>query len=829
MKNLLITLTLIFFVSFNYGQNRKTIPAVRTYQHIIIDGKLNEPAWTKAPVATNFIQNEPSNGQPSKEHTIVKVLYDQSGIYIGAILYDNHPDSIRFDLTQRDEMPRHTDAFGVLLDPYNNGLYGFLFGVTSANVQFDYKLTPNGQDFSWDAVWQSATSKFDSGWIAEIKIPYSAFRFSTAHIQNWGINFIRFIPRYQELSAWNFIDKTKPGFVEQSGLLTGIKNIKPPLRLAFMPYISAYANNSEGSWSYFIRGGMDLKYGINESFTLDMMLIPDFGQVESDDKVLNLSPFETKYVEKRQFFTEGSELFNKAGIFYSRRIGSTPINFNLPYSQLKPHEIVINNPSQTQILNATKITGRTNKGLGIGLLDAITMPTKATVLDTLTNSKRFITTQPYTNYNVFVLDQSLPQNSFLSFINTNMLAINNLLANVSAIDYRIRLFDQNYTISGISSISSRKPFHQNTQNGFRNEITFEKSKGNLLFGFNNRIFDTKYNINDLGYLRHNNFITTNLWLSYQNFKKNNLLLNWQSRLRFQYTTLYQNLAFTEENISCSFSGMFKNYWTFYFGGFYQPKNPIDWYDPRIWGRFYKGPKTTFIWLHLSTNSAKPLFLGIGGHVFFAKQHKHGFAINTNLNLRMSNKFNINYQFNYDIANRYGYVKAINFDTIYYGFRHQQTITNTIVLKYIFTNKAGLRFRLRHYWSLADYKTPFYFLNPDGTLSPSNFSTNANINFNAFTIDLTYTWNFAPGSQLTLMWKNQILNYSPYITYNFINNLENTISSPQNNSFSIKILYYLDWSYFHKNVRPKIANTLNSMVKNIFTSRLTKKDNNPNYS
>ncbi len=799
MKNKFLALLLNLLVITGYAQETKTLQAVETNEKIKIDGILNEPAWTQAHTATGFVQYEPSNGAKASFPTKVKVLYDQTGIYFGFINNDPHPDSIRTDLTHRDQQSTNTDLDGILIDPFNKGLYGYGFMVTAAGVQLDLKATPNGEDYSLDAVWQSATHITDSGWTAEIKIPYSALRFPVADVQTWKINFFRFIARYLETDSWNFIDKTKPGFIVQSGELTGIHGIKPPLRLAFMPYFSTYLNNNDGIWSHSIRGGMDLKYGINESFTLDMMLIPDFGQVESDDKVLNLSPFETYYVEKRQFFTEGSELFNKGGIFYSRRIGAQPENYYQAYSKLKPNEIITNNPTQTQILNATKLTGRTPKGLGIGLLNAITLPSYAIAKDTITGSTRKIMTQDLTNYNVLVLDQSLNNDSYISVINTNLAEKGNKrLANVTALDYQIRLFNKKYTLKGTAAMSLRSgseildnPF------GYANSIDFSKTSGNFRFGFKNELSSNQYDINDLGYMQRNNFLNSKIWISYNKYKPSLIFLNWSANLGYGLNLLYENHDFQAEYIHTHFNAQLKNLWNIGFFAFFQPRDEFDWYEPRVPGWFYRDPAVTFFGGNISTKYNAKIVLSLRAHQFLSTDpKKHGYSVGANTSFRFNEKFNFSYGLNFDKANRYGYVYNEG-DSIYFGFRHQRTITNNFTLNYIFTNKQGLTMRLRHYWSIADYENQFYLLQNNGRLKPSDFQTNADINYNAFTIDLIYTWNFAPGSELNLMWKNQIYTYDNHLVYNFSQNLINTIEAPQMNSFSFKILYYLDWLYLKR--------------------------------
>jgi hypothetical protein len=425
---ILLILGGVILISFNDAKaqilSKKFLPSKKIEQHITIDGRLSESIWDSVPVAHNFVQHEPYNGRKPSYPTSVHVAYDNDALYLGAFMQKDS-SKISAGLSQRDNWGGMTDYFGVWLSPFNDGINGFEFWVSAGGNQIDAKRTLNRADRNWDEVWQSATTVTDSGWIAEIRIPYSAIRFPKSDLQSWGINFWRSDKKSGEQSTWNYIDREVAGALNQSGVLKNLKDIKPPLRLSFMPYVSSYLiRNENGKFSSSYKGGMDIKYGINESFTLDMMLIPDFGQVQSDDEVLNLSPFETKYSEKRTFFTEGAELFEKADIFYSKRIGGTPeyrskVNDNTEDGKYGKHFVIDENPNSAQMINATKISGRTERGLGIGVMNSMVANTYATLLDTLTGEKREIRTQPFTNYNVIVFDQTLDNNSYASLINTN--------------------------------------------------------------------------------------------------------------------------------------------------------------------------------------------------------------------------------------------------------------------------------------------------------------------------------------------------------------------------------------------------------------------------
>jgi len=283
---------------------KKRVEAIRIKIPPKIDAVLDDSAWLNIPIATDFIQLTPENGKPASYNSEVKFVYDDRALYVGAMLYDPQPDDIMKELSKRDEI-NMADYFGVYLDCFNDYLTAFGFFVTSSGVQIDLKSTENnGEDDSWDAVWQSEAKIIENGWVVELKIPYSAIRFPQTDTQVWGLQIFRNIIRYRENTTWSMVNREVDGLNNQAGELHGIKNIDPPLRLSFVPYVAGYIEKSPESskWGYSFNYGLDLKLGLNESYTLDMTLIPDFGQVQSDDEIYNLSPFEVYYDEKRPFF-----------------------------------------------------------------------------------------------------------------------------------------------------------------------------------------------------------------------------------------------------------------------------------------------------------------------------------------------------------------------------------------------------------------------------------------------------------------------------------------------------------------------------------------------
>jgi hypothetical protein len=270
MKRFLFLLLLLPAVfSFAQTAKKKTV-AQRVEQAPKIDGVLDDVVWENVPVATGFIQNAPHPGIPAAKRSEVKIIYDDVAIYVGAQLYDDHPDSILHELSQRDN-EANADMFGVFLDTYNDDINAYGFFITAAGVQLDGRYSSQGQDLNWNAVWQSQAKINDKGWVVEFKIPYSAIRFPKVADQNFGFNIIRKVRRTREDQFWNELKPEVDGLINQSGDLEGISNIQSPVRLSITPYVASYMdnfpynNNRKNSNSFSFNGGMDIKYGINES------------------------------------------------------------------------------------------------------------------------------------------------------------------------------------------------------------------------------------------------------------------------------------------------------------------------------------------------------------------------------------------------------------------------------------------------------------------------------------------------------------------------------------------------------------------------------------
>ena len=788
----------------NGAPAKKSVEALYIDKPLTIDAVLDEPVYRQARPAKDFVQLQPYNGKPSQQPTEAFFFYDQKAVYVGAMLYDSAPDSIFNLYTERDQFGMF-DYFGVYLDPYNEGQLAFGFFISPAGVQFDLKATKisegDSEDEKWNAVWESKTRITEEGWIVEMRIPYSALRFPDKEVHTWGLNMFRNIRRYNSNNSWSLVDRTVSGFIHQEGELTGIKNIKPPVRLSLSPYLAAYVETRSGEAKpdFTYKGGMDLKYGLSESFTLDMMLIPDFGQIQSDDKELNLSPYELYYDEKRQFFTEGTELFQRGGIFYSRRIGGTPLFSDNAESSLDSNEIVDYNPVETQLLNATKISGRTVKGWGIGFLNAMTLPSHAILKDTLTGETREVTTQNFTNYNVSVVDKSLKNNSYVSLINSNMALANNpLMANVTATEFQVRNKKMTYAVSGNAGYSIRGDTTR--EKGFTASLGFNKNSGKFRFGFSQSICSDAYNPNDLGYLRRNNEMITEVEAGYHIFEPVWIIRESHLNAGWEYTRMVDPSDKFGHEIGIDWYTLFKNNYELEIFTAIET-NRHDYYETRVAGRYFVNPMYWTINAYLATDSRKPVSLSVGGGTYTKPSNdQYGYSGNTELNIRIGQRVQIYTEFGFDNAlNELDYVnKTDSEDTIYFAKRDIRTIENVLACAYAITNKAGISLRMRHYWSGAACKE-FYQLQEDGSLLLDEmYNQNHDENYNAFNIDMLFRWVFAPGSELSLAWKNTIFDQKDQVTNAYFENLDNTLNSDQTNSISLKILYYLDYNQVRRN-------------------------------
>jgi hypothetical protein len=789
---------LLFFVFFSlttYGQ-KKTLQAKSTIENITIDGKIDEEAWKTAPIATDFIMFEPDNGKPISENrkTEVKVLYDNTAIYVSAILYDDEPNKISRELTNRDNFGV-SDNFSVSINGNNDGQQDFRFFVSAAGVQMDCLATEGLEDFNWDAIWDSKVTITNFGWVVEVKIPYAALRFSKAAKQTWGLNFKRDIKRdaQDQSYTWNFVDTKIGSVITQEGTLEGIKNIKTPTRLFLIPYTSAYYQQDDYASDKTLKAGMDIKYGINDAFTLDAILVPDFGQTKFDNAILNLEPFEQQLNENRPFFTEATDLFSKGGLFYSRRIGGAPTTE--PTTGV--NEVVTEYPSSVDLLNAVKVSGRTDKGLGIGFLNAITEKTYATIQDTISGATRKEVIEPLTNYNVLVLDQRFNQNSSVTLVNTNTIRNGGFRdANVSALLFDLNTKANTYKLYGdfkYSSITGSENY-----DGYKTALNFAKTSGKYRYLFTGKYLSENYDINDLGIIFVNNYHAGYAEMTYRivNPTKtfNSFKINQNINVDIQNTTGKTQEAWYKALITAT--TVKNNYLEFLLQ--VNPLERFDFYEPRSPGRYVYKPKSIIGYAQFYSNDNKPFHYEIEASVEkFDEENRNTYALYGGIKYRFNDKLSLSYNFQYTRkVNDRGWVGFDN-DDIIFAERNREIVEHYFTGKYSINNKMTFNLIARYYWSYSE-NHEFFTLQDDGYLTPnSTYSENKNRNFNSWNLDFSYSWWFAPGSEISVLYRNYALESTNLVQKNMSTNLSNVFDTNLTTILSISLRYYIDYNSLRK--------------------------------
>ncbi|UGS23227.1 DUF5916 domain-containing protein [Flavobacterium channae] len=787
-----ITLLFLFTgVLISFAHTKKTISTFKINEAISIDAELNETSWAKAEVATDFVSLEPKNGTPIPEEfrTEAKVLYSNDAVYIGVKLYDPNPEKILKELVERDDLGT-SDFFGVFINGYNDGQQEFRFFVTAANGQLDTNFTStDGEDGSWNAIWESNAKITDFGWVIEMKIPYAALRFPEQEKQIWGINFFREVRRERQKYTWSPIDNKIGAISQQAGLLTGIENIKTPTRLFLIPYSSFYLSGSDTQKTKGeLKGGLDIKYGINDAFTLDAILVPDFGQTKFDNVVLNLGPFEQQFNENRPFFTEGTDMFSKGNLLYSRRIGQTPdLNLNINENES------VESPGAINLVNALKISGRDKDGLGIGFLNAITEKTMATATNSVDNSTRQVEISPLTNYNVMVFDQRFNQNSSVTFINTNVTRNGSFRdANVTGLLFDLNNKTNKYNLSG--GLKSSSISDVENKNGYNASLYFAETNGKFRYSVGSEYMSKDFEINDLGINFRTNYYSFSGNTNYRILNPTKTFNTFRINLNsyFEFYTPTNQIQSSNFNVNLNSTNK-KNH--FFGGGInFNPFKNYDYYEPRVADRFFVNPTNVGGWFYFSSNYNNKFAIDFEPFITHViNENRYEAGVNISPRYRFSDKFSLVYSFNYfKQQNDIGFIDFED-SNIIFARRNRDTYTNSLSSKFSISSVMNFNLSVRHYWSLAE-NNKINNLNEDGSLSTnSTYLGNRNSNFSTWNLDLSYSWWFAPGSQMSVLYRNNASTFDRTINKDFGSNFSNLFDDNLNHIFSISVRYFIDYN------------------------------------
>jgi hypothetical protein len=789
---------LIFTVSSVTSQNKKTLHITRAEAAPKIDGILNDAIWSNAEIATNFVQYEPDIGnlRVRSQRTEVKITYDDNAIYIGAYLYDD-PDKIMKQLTARDNFGQ-ADFLRVVLNPNNDSQNDTQFVVFSSGQQADAIANPSvGRDFSWNAVWQSAVSIVADGWVVEIEIPYRTLRFEDQDKPTWGLQLERHFRRERSQYSWNTINPTKGNVGIYHGELKGLNGIKPPVRLNLYPFSTGIVNIFDGKTTTDLTFGMDVKYGLTDNFTLDATLVPDFSQAGFDNVVLNLGPFEQTFSEQRQFFTEGIDLFSKGGLFFSRRIGSAPSG----ELELNENEKA-NVANEVKVLNALKVSGRTKEGLGVGFFNAITEKTYATITDTISGKKRNEVVEPFTNYNILVVDQQFNGNSAVSLINTNVSREGHFRdANTTALVADIINKRNTYRISSELRMSNVNYQNSDLETGFSSSLFVGKVHGNLRYSFDHNFADTKYDINDIGLNLRNNRNDFGGDVSYETFEPSGKLNSYRINGFINYRRLVNPNVFSQLNFGGGYRASTIKLDAYGFRLNVQPGEQYDFFESRDGRAFiFENSVNSGGWF--SSNFNRVFAIGLRANISTLFEDGRDFFqydFEIEPRVRVSDKLLLRYELNFDFRNGdRGYATRENDESIF-GERNRQRLTNSLTGNYNFDPFHSLALSFRHYWDTVDYDTKLFTLLDNGRLTTDanytidNVSDNPNINFSTWNIDLSYSWQFVQGSFLTVLYRNQLFSNDENAEDGFNDSLNQLFDQPVQHTFSLRLQYFIDFN------------------------------------
>lgn len=832
-----------------FASIKRVYYATRTELKPKIDGILDDECWQKiGNWDGNFIQQQPHQAAPPSQDTEIKILYDDKYLYFAIICHDNEPDKMSPILGRRDE--NNGDIAGIALDSYNDKQTAFEFNLTAAGQKIDLMhMGEYGWDFEWNAVWDGKTTVGDSAWYAEMRVPFTQIRFSNVEEHVWGMHIWRWIHRVQEESQWKLIPVDAPAMVYIFGELRGIKDIPYKRNFEVMPYVKGkYITDSESNENF--GGGIDGKMGITSDFTLDYTVNPDFGQVEADPSILNLTSYEVFYDEKRPFFLEGKSILeynaDQDMLYYSRRIGHAP-----SYQPVTYENETLSMPDNTSIIDAFKLTGKNKKGLSLGVVNSMTAREYATISSDDGKTKEAV--EPFTNYFIGRLKQDWNKgNTTLGGIATS--TIRNIkddqlefLADksfVSGVDFEHNWLNRKYFINvksfyskidgsetAISKLqrSTQHLFQREdaehlqynpeltTLQGWGGELSGGKRSGKLRITGNVDWRSPGVDLNDVGYMWQADYIREETHLLYMVNKPNNIFLKYYFGIDQRHNWSYggENLM---DKLDSEARFTFKNYWIL--------KLVVDRVFNEIDTRQLRGgpslridgnTKAGFLF---QTNSSKDFIFGT--LMDFTKyddkitwKNRYNLAlfwlINNNITVSSSTNFTN------EVSNSQ-YVKQKTVDgkkQYVVGKIARETLYTTLRVEYFITPELSLQYYGSPYASTGKYDSyrkvnqskskklneryaPLFIVEGDDgdILVDENgnalldFNTeNPDFDFSEFRSNFVLRWEYKTGSTFYFVWTNTSSTYSNQYNPSIINSFSNFRDARAQNAFMIKFSYW----------------------------------------
>ncbi|MEP7065993.1 MAG: DUF5916 domain-containing protein [Gemmatimonadota bacterium] len=817
--------------------------AIRASAPPVLDGKDDDAIWRTAPEITAFQQFSPTSGGNASFRTAAKVAFDDRYLYVLVRMYDPHPDSIRAFLSRRD-VPTPSDRVKIMIDSYHDRRTGYELAVNPRGVKSDsYTFNDSQEDPSWDGVWDVATSIDAQGWIAEYRVPFSQMRFPRGATHVFGFGVVRDIARLNERDSWPLIHRNRAGIASQFGELTGIDQLGSLRHLEVMPYVVtknvttttpalAYGHQQQ------LTGGADLKYGVSSNFTLDATVNPDFGQVESDPAVLNLSAFETYYQEKRPFFIEGAGIFRFdlqchmnacSNLFYSRRIGRAPEIADTSSTALLP--------AYTSILGAAKLTGRTQHGLSIGLLEAATQREIGSLGQTL---------EPRSNYLVTRIQQELPDNNgnigvMLTGVNRQLdsFAADSLrkTAYVGALDFRRDFHHNDYRVSGyfVKSDVTGSPhaiavtqansthYYQKPDDGEAYDTTrtslggdgerlsVEKANGTFQFFEGFVRYSQGLEVNDVGFLTSAGLQRQSTWLGLNLVKPTSLYR--QLMVNFSQHNVWNTVRMSAANMTDDDAGIFAdaeltNSWRAHGGFSWHRFIPV--YDDRAarGGPALRRWPYTETSLEIDGDPRMRLLPSLGLYAFSSTGSRSwGYGVDPSLSFRISRSLTgvVSPHFDHNSDNNQwmdNLISSDGTDTAYtFGHIDQNTVSLTLRADYTMSPKLSLQIYAQPFASSGRY-TDWRQLsddprnvNYDRRFIPYGTPEGAseyNFDVAEFNTNVVLRWEYRAGSTIYAVWtqgRSFENDGSPFGSLNVHGSTHDLYAIHPDNTFLIKASYW----------------------------------------
>lgn len=735
------------------------VQAVRTMTPVQVDGVLSEDVW-RSEGFTGFRQSDPEDGAPASEKTIVRVAFDQRSLYVAARLYDSNPEEI-ISLLGRRDAEVESDWFVFAVDPYYDRRSGFQFAVNPAGAIRDGTLfNDEGVDMTWDGIWEYAARIDDQGWAVEIRIPFHQLHFRKKDSYTWGVNFFRTIKRKNERCVYSWIPKEESGYVSRFAPLTGLRDIRPHRLVEFLPYTVGRAEYSPavpgdpfrtGS-DYAGNIGFDLKSAIKTHLTLNASVNPDFGQVEVDPAVINISDQETYYVEKRPFFVEGADIFrfgygganvrrnlgwSDPSFFYSRRVGRSPHGY-------VPVAGYVDSPDWTAILGAAKITGKVGDGWNLGVMTALTQREYARVDDgqdrisyevepfstygvvrALKEFKGgfrglgFIATGTWRDLKMETLQSRLPRSAFSfgldgwtfldrdrTWVITGWAGGTTVSGSEDAIS-RLQLSSLHYYQRPDVDYVDFDP-NATSLNGWAGRIFVNKQKGSFVFNSAMGVISPGFHAVDLGYHTRGDVINGHVEAGYQSFHPGKVFRTWKVTFAALRSYDFGGIR-TDENYILNATAQLLNYWS---GSLYLS------YDPNRTSHYFTrgGPLAAYPWgasirPSISSDNRKRVVVGISAHYRDHPFGAYNYSFGASIRWKPSSNFSISLGPEYSWRHSVGqYVSQVadplKIET--YGVRYilsnviQETALMEIRLNWIFTPRLSLQAYLQPFLGAGDF-------------------------------------------------------------------------------------------------------------------------------